>query len=145
MGPSTGLSVLKLCEFKSCMEGSYASVCVSVSACVHFKTAWKSFGSSVPRPLGADGGHVLGLQSRGNQLQVPPPPSLLLQGNSLLISFVITPLIAKTKLMAGSSLISPFSKSPIPPFHLHCFIFSPRRWSKYAGRATMQVSPLVLG
>lgn len=73
MGPSTGLSVLKLCEFKSRMEGSYASVCVSVSACVHFKTAWKSFGSSVPRPLGADGGHVLGLQSRGNQLQVPPP------------------------------------------------------------------------
>ena len=43
------------------------------------------------------------------------PLLLLLQGDSLLISFVIILLIAKHKLMAGSSLISPFNKSPFPP------------------------------
>lgn len=42
---------------------------------------------------------------------------LLLQENSLLISFVIILLIAKHNLMAGSPLISSFSESPFPsPF-----------------------------
>lgn len=51
-------------HFKSYMD----SMCV----CLHFETAWKSFGRSNPWPLatslGADGEQVLWLQNRGNQL-----------------------------------------------------------------------------
>lgn len=45
----------------------------SMCVCLHFETAWKSFGRSNPwplatSPLGADGEQVLWLQNRGNQL-----------------------------------------------------------------------------
>ena len=48
---------------------------------------------------------------------------LLLQGDSLLISYVIILLIAKHKLMAGSSLISPFNKSPFPPLFIFILLY----------------------
>ena len=45
----------------------------SMCVCLHFETAWESFGRSNPwplatSPLGADGEQVLWLQNRGNQL-----------------------------------------------------------------------------
>lgn len=51
------------------------------------------------------------------------PLLLLLQGDSLLISYVIILLIAKHKLMAGSSLISPFNKSPFPPLFIFIVLY----------------------
>ena len=51
------------------------------------------------------------------------PLLLLLQGDSLLISYVIILLIAKHKLMAGSSLISPVNKSPSPPLFIFIVLY----------------------
>ena len=48
---------------------------------------------------------------------------LLLQGDSLLISYVIILLIAKHKLMAGSYLISHFNKSPFPPLFIFIVLY----------------------
>ena len=50
-------------------------------------------------------------------------PLLLLQGDSLLIYYVIILLIAKHKLMAGSSLIFPFNKSPFPPLFIFIVLY----------------------